>query len=894
MRIHALTIDNFRGIEHLELSNLPDTGVIIIHGCNEAGKSTILDAIDTVLRERHTAGGKKMKIYAPAGRDAGPEVTLSATVGEYSFTIHKRWLKAKLAELTVTAPVRRNLTGREADDELERILAEQMDASLATTLFLRQGALEPGIAAAGIPSLSKALDAQAGGEHAGEEDTALMQAIEAEYARYFTAAEPPKEKASYKALVAAVDEAREEFRRHTQEVERLAGFVEEVERRRAEIDAIGAELPQAQDELRGRQAEHEAAGQLVAKSEQAQERLARATVTRERAEQDAAARAALRERAEEAAAEELELRGKLEPATEARDAEAAKIGELTRAVEDAKRHLGAAREGVKVAELRRERVRAQHRLRAVDEHLERITAAESAYAELLRRAPEREVSDKDVRALEQADNEVTLQRRLRDAASAKLEITAAGQTAVVEGEQLLIDGTEAVPVFEGTTLTLGDFAVVFRAAQDAGDPREAVERAEAEQAALLEKTGCDSVAAARDARDACAAHAAEVKAARQRRDDALAGAGTDADALRAERDRLAAVLGGPDTESPAAGNDAAGEPEQTEQPSEAEAEEALKEARRALAAAERDVDAAEAALKPYTERTAASELTVLQTRLEAKVAQAQAAAAELAKAEESAAAADLDAAVAAAQTAEQEARAAVEALDADLAEADPELAEQLLEGATARLANLEARRAEAQNRVAELSGHIDLAAGAAERADRAEAELDAAETELARATRRAEAAKLLRQTMRAHRDAARARYAAPFNEAIRNRARTLFGPSVDFNLGEDLTISERTVDGVTVPLTELSGGTREQLAILTRFAIADVVTGSGATTPVPVVVDDALGATDPERLSRMNALFSQVGKNAQVLVLTCFPQRFDRVAAARTYSMDELKAAGQA
>ena len=60
---------------------------------------------------------------------------------------------------------------------------------------------------------------------------------------------------------------------------------------------------------------------------------------------------------------------------------------------------------------------------------------------------------------------------------------------------------------------------------------------------------------------------------------------------------------------------------------------------------------------------------------------------------------------------------------------------------------------------------------------------------------------------------------------------------------------------------------------------------------MPVVVDDALGATDPERLARMNSLFSQVGKTSQVLVLTCFPQRFDRVAAARTYSMDELKTA---
>ena len=92
-----------------------------------------------------------------------------------------------------------------------------------------------------------------------------------------------------------------------------------------------------------------------------------------------------------------------------------------------------------------------------------------------------------------------------------------------------------------------------------------------------------------------------------------------------------------------------------------------------------------------------------------------------------------------------------------------------------------------------------------------------------------------------------------------------------------------------MPLKELSGGTKEQLAILTRFAIADLVSGDGAGSPVPVVVDDALGATDPERLARMNSLFSQVGKHSQVLVLTCFPQRFDRVAAAETLSIDDLK-----
>ena len=41
MRIHALTIENFRAIEHLKLHDIPDTGVVVIHGDNEKGLSLI-------------------------------------------------------------------------------------------------------------------------------------------------------------------------------------------------------------------------------------------------------------------------------------------------------------------------------------------------------------------------------------------------------------------------------------------------------------------------------------------------------------------------------------------------------------------------------------------------------------------------------------------------------------------------------------------------------------------------------------------------------------------------------------------------------------------------------------------------------------------------------------
>lgn len=882
MRIHSLTLDNARAIEHLELRDLPDTGVIVVHGRNEAGKSTILDALDAVLNERHTGGGKKIRALAPAGRDESPEVELNATIGGTTFTVRKRWLKGKKSELTVHTPVRANFTGREADDELLRILDEHLDTALTQTLFLRQGDLDPAIAAAGIPTISRALDAEAGEGETGEEDSDLARAIDAEYGKYWTNAQPPKKKAPYAALFTAVEDAREKLRTHEAEVQQLSQYVDEVERRKSEIDSIDKELPDAEQELREREQASAAANQVRDKAATAQERLERATITRKRAEQDVADRNALKKRVELVKHEEAQLREEIEPARKARNEEGEKIATLLADVEGAKTRLTDARTASKHAETLRDLARAKRRLKTIDEQLERIGTVEQAYKELLSNAPERDVTDKHIRDLEQAENEVTLQRRLRDASSAKLEITADHATITVDGDDRPINGTETVAVFEGSTLQLGEFGVVFRAAQGSADPQSAVEKAERAFADALAATGCDSVDEARAARDATQEYASELKVARQRLDDTLAGA--SADELRAERTKLSAQA----EELAAALKDTAAS-DVVAEVDEADAEEALRETQKALANAERDVDAAEAALKPYVDKTAAHTLTVLETRLEAKTAEASAAAAELSRAEETTRAEDLDKTLQQACEDETESQQVVDALKAELAEADPEFAASLLEGATTRLSNLEKRKNDAQNRIRELTGYIDMATGTAEQADHAAAELEIAQAALDRATRRAEAVKLLRETMHRHRDVARSRYAAPFNAAVRERARILFGPSVDFNYGDDLTITDRTVDGVTVPLDQLSGGTKEQLAILTRFAIADLVSGEGTGAPVPVVVDDALGATDPERLARMNSLFSQVGKHSQVLVLTCFPQRFDRVSAARTYAVDDLK-----
>ena len=869
MRIHDLIIDNVRAIRHLELRDLPDTGVILIHGENEAGKSTILDALDAVLNVRHTSGGREIRVLEPVGRDEGPEVSLTATVGPHTFTIHKRFKRRKLAELKITAPRPEQFTGREADDKLEAILAEHLDADLAATLFLRQGAADPGIAAAGIPSVTRALDEGADGTLAGTEDTELMGRIAAEYGEYFTA--QGKKKAGYAGLETAAANAREAVEDKRAQVQRLAGAVDEVERRNAEISAIDAELPEAEAEHAQRAADAEAAREVKARADAAREKQERAEVDLHRAEGDLAARQAAREGVEALRREAAELAALLEPAAERAREEKETIERLTAARDDAREVVHGAREALKEARRAHEAARARQRLTELTELVGTLDRADAELDRALAARPARTVTDEEVRRIEKAASEVALQRRLLDATSAKLDITAETASVVsVDGTDVEVDGTATVALSEGTTLTLGGFTAVYRAGAVSSGSGTALEDAQRDLADALTTTGCADAEEARARRDEHARLAAELDAARARRDELTAG--TDGRELRAELARLK-------EEAP----DAAGI-------TEGEAQVAVAEAERALDGATEKAEQAEAALKPWGERAASAELSVLQTKKELKDAQIAAAERDLAAAEESTPLAGLEAAVESAAAALRGIAAEAATVEEEVAGVNPALAEDLLKGAAARLANLRERRAQADRRVAELGSQIEVATGAAEQLDRAEAVLEAAELDLHRATRRAEAVKRLWETMCAHRNAARARYAEPFARALNRYAAVVFGPDVEFTLGENLEVQARTVGDTTVALDQLSGGAREQMSILTRFAIAELAgRGSEGRVPVPVMVDDALGATDPDRLALMNSLFTNVGRDAQVFVLTCFPRRFDRVTAARTVSMGELK-----
>ena len=247
MRIHSIILDNVRGIGHLELGDLPETGLIVISGDNEQGKSTILESVRTVLTVPHSSNRREIRSLQPVGEDVAPRIELTATVGPYSFTVTKTYLRQKSAVLTVRKPRPENLTGREAEDRLSAILDEHLDTALMDVLFVRQGELDAAVSTAGVPSLARALGGS--GESGSDADTAgegeqLLRRVEQEYERYYTTARGT-ETGELKAARNAADAAAEELEDATGDVDRLARYVEEVRRRSEEEAAARGRRPDA-------------------------------------------------------------------------------------------------------------------------------------------------------------------------------------------------------------------------------------------------------------------------------------------------------------------------------------------------------------------------------------------------------------------------------------------------------------------------------------------------------------------------------------------------------------------------------------------------------------------------------------------------------------------------
>ncbi|WP_244308559.1 ATP-binding protein, partial [Kineococcus rubinsiae] len=231
------------------------------------------------------------------------------------------------------------------------------------------------------------------------------------------------------------------------------------------------------------------------------------------------------------------------------------------------------------------------------------------------------------------------------------------------------------------------------------------------------------------------------------------------------------------------------------------------------------------------------------------------------------------------------ARTAAATAAAELAGADGGSAAALLTHAEAVLERAGADLARTEEDLATVTVRLEFAGreGRQDAADAAETAFEVATREAAALTRRAEAARLLRDVLQRHRADARQRYVAPFSERLESLGAVVFGDTFRVELDDDLRIVSRTLAGRTVRYENLSTGTREQLAVLTRLACAALVDPDDG---VPVVLDDVLGHSDPDRLHRLGAVFGLVAPPAQVLLLTPGPGAHASIPGAVVLRLD--------
>ncbi|MGE2717449.1 AAA family ATPase [Mycolicibacterium litorale] len=870
MKLHRLVLTNYRGVSRREIE-FPDRGVVVISGANEIGKSSMIEALDLLFAAKDRSTKKEVKQVKPTHADVGAEISAEISTGPYRFVYRKRFHKRAETELTILAPQREQLTGDEAHERALALLDTTVDMDLWQAQRVWQSASTAAVDLSGSDALARALDVAAGqADTLSGAEPLLVDRIDEEYGRYFTATGRPT--GEWAAATKRLQAAEADVARCAEAV----GEVDEAVRRHAALTEQLAELTAQRAALTEQLTAAQAAAQAVA------------ALRRRIEEADVIAKAAADTRTASVAAvtERRRLRADI-------DGRRAAITELEAAVVGAAEDEAAAREVGEAAEQAAERARA-----AVEEHQARVDAARAVAQRLSDRdeadrlaarlakidAALRElaavdtelsaiaVTDSSMRAVDAAALAVERAAGQAELASARIELEALADVEFrVGGEPVrLTAGHEwSVNATSPTEISVpGLLTARVVPGTPAAQTQARLDAAQAELAAALAAAGAGDVATARGRYDR-RRELTQSRATLGATVDALTGDDTVAD-LRA---RLAELRDGQPEEAGLFDLDG---------PADAVAARAALDA--AVAAHQRSIGECETHRKVAV--AASTKLGEKATRLGVVREKLAAAQAELGIATErltAARAVVADDALAVAAEADSEAaeRAAARAagLRDELAKCAPDTVDATLDDVTRRERALQARHEDTAEALREVTAALKVygTEGRQGQLDSAHTEREHAESDYLRVHRRARAAELLRAVMSRHRAATRERYVDPFRREVERLGRLVFGDSFEVEVDTDLRICNRTLAGRTVPYESLSGGAKEQLGIVARLAGAALVAKEDS---VPVVIDDALGFTDPDRLTKMGAVFDVIGGDGQVIVLTCSPQRYASVSDA--------------
>ncbi|GGG77683.1 AAA family ATPase [Corynebacterium pelargi] len=861
MIFHKIHIHNAAKVAEFKLEDIPNQGVVVIDGENEAGKSTIIELIRHALFTKSTSKGKDIEAFRPLARDEGPEISLELTMGQHRLLLHKRWLKKPVEELkALEGPLKgQQWTSTEAANRLEALVkGEANDPELFEALFVSQEKLDADMKAAGIPSLQAMLNHD--DADAFDEDTELLAKLGKRYSATFTATGRPKAGSSLQTAIKAVEEAEEWNSTASDQFKQIEARVDLVDKTKPEILALEQRLPQAEKELQAKEQEYRSMKQAQDELEALKQRHADALALLEAAKRELEQRKELKQSLEqhELQCQELE---------EERKGKAALQQQEQRKVEEVAAALKACREQIAHLSSSIEQRSAALRLIEQNEELQRLREQRAQLEKLEKQQLSLEsvpnVTQAMVDAVADAQAALRSARAVNESQSAQLRLNAQAPTDIaLNGQEHTVDQEQRFAVTEAIELEIGGVEISVEPGAGSEASAQAVKEAERALEQALQDTPAKDVEQLR-----------ELRTKREDAETALHQVRLERAGILGQREESEVSQRLAELELALQGVDI---PEQCE-----DDREALGEELQALQAEETGLVERREAL---SSRPAQRALDGIEAKVEHAQALVQGLAKDVEKAESKQPTEELEQQLSQRVATCEELQGSLEQAGLQVDAFGGEKLASEFEQSKAEVHNIQQDIAKKTALIEVNQSEIDAQSGVAEQAQQAERALQAARQRLAVEQRDADAVKLLYEVLQRHRNEARERYARPLGQKLSQLAPYVYGSEVEFEFDQNLSVTARSSQDGHLALERLSVGAREQLAVLIRIALAMIAGGEDTS----LVLDDPLGASDPARIGSMSALLAKMAEKQQVIIMTCQPERFQKVPGRQAHSLAEL------
>lgn len=865
MQLKRLAIEQLRQFrEPFELKELTP-GINLIYGPNESGKSTLVQAIRAAFFERHRSG--TVEDLRPWGDSAAaPTVVLEFDAAGQEWRLVKSFLQRKRCDLQIDS---QRYNGDEAEEKLTALLgyeqptrgsSQEKHWGIPGLLWVEQGTgqdLKQSVEHAG-DHLKSALNSLLG-EVASTGGDEIINAVIAQRGELLTGTGRPrgeyervaKEQAELEEQLEALQKAIATYRADVDRLGELRQQHQQDENTKPWLD-FWEQHKQAEESFRQvqlRQQEQERERQTLESSQQTLALLEQ----RRKEMADQVRRLAQREQELSDAQRAHEELKQQSSTLEERQAEA------LRNYHEAENRVSQARAQSQREKLEQEAKRLSARLEELTASIEKVREYQSSLELARRQARDTHTDEAVLKALQKT-------RRELDETGIRLQVVATrlryeleeGQSLSLNGEslqgsgeqQLLVESELLIPGVGKLSITPGG--------EDVEKLRRQLERLEQEEAAQLEALKAASLDAAEERAQAYRKSLEDVhrleallESAAPKGLDALLDEETEnRQQLESCRSQLAALP----------------KPETEVMP--------LDDAEAALQAAELSLQSAEAALRDHQTR-----LAMAAQREESAEKEVRTLGDELNTPERDAAAAKLEEQIVANREQQAALEQSLSQRQEEIDRARPDFLQQDIKRLSRSAQQAETTHRERALEIQGLRSRLEVqgAQGLEEEFNKLAAELEHARRRYGELHRRAQALTLLLDLLQEKRQALTRRLQAPLQKHL-DRYLTLLFPKARLDVDENLQPGKFERDGELGHMDELSFGAREQVALLSRLAYADLLKEAGR--PTLIVLDDSLVHSDSERLAQMKRVLFDAAQRHQILLFTCHPDNWRDLGVA--------------